>query len=418
MPAADPAAGETPAAPTHPPFDLVLFGATGFTGRLVARYLDRYVPPGCQWALAGRDREKLAAVRAELAAHRPPDNAEPELPLLEADVADPASLHRLASRAKVVISTVGPYLRYGEPLVAACAENGTDYLDLAGEPEFVDSMYVRHHDTARRTGARLVHACGFDSVPYDLGVLFTVGHLPEGVPLRVDGYVHTDAAFSGGTFASALGAVSRGPQMLKAARERRQAEPPPSGDRRVSTPPGGLRHSALLDTWGVQMPTIDPQIVARSAAALDRYGPDFRYRQYAAVRRLPLALGGVAGAAGLIALAQVPPVRRWLSDRTPPGEGPSVERRARSTFSLRFLGEGGGHRVATEVAGGDPGYDETAKIISEAALCLAFDPGLPSTAGQVTTAAAMGDALTRRLMRAGLTFRVTHTGRERPAGGA
>ncbi|WP_367124660.1 trans-acting enoyl reductase family protein [Streptomyces phytohabitans] len=396
----------------HPRYDVVLFGATGFTGRLTARYLDRHAPPGCQWALAGRDRTKLAAVRDELAALRPPDATEPELPLLHADVDDPASLHRIAADAKVVISTVGPYLRYGEPLVAACAENGTDYVDLSGEPEFVDAMYLRHHETARRTGARLLHACGFDSVPYDLGVLYTVRQLPAGVPLHVDGYVRTDAAFSGGTFASALGAMSRGPQMLKAARDRRRAEGPPDPDRRVSTPPGGLRHTALLDAWGVPMPTIDPRIVGRSAAALDRYGPDFRYRQFAAMGTLPVALGAVAGAAGLLALAQVPPARRWLSARTPPGEGPSEERRARSTFSVRFLGVGGGQRVATEVAGGDPGYDETAKILAESALCLAFDPDLPPTSGQTTTAAAMGDALTRRLVRAGLTFRVTHRGQQ------
>lgn len=398
----------TDPAPTRD-FDLVLFGATGFTGRLVAHYLHRNAPPGCQWALAGRDRGKLAAVRAELTARRPADQAESELPLLDADVNDPASLHRLAARSKVVISTVGPYLRYGEPLVAACAEQGTDYVDLTGEPEFVDDMYVRHHATAQRTGARLVHSCGFDSVPHDLGALFTVGLLPEGVPLRVDGYVWMDAAFSGGTFASALGAMARGPQMVRAARERRKVEGRPA-HRRISSPLGGLRRTELLGAWGVPTPTIDPRIVGRSAAALDRYGPDFRYRQYAAVRHLPVALGGIAGAAGAVALLQVPPVRRWLTGLLPAGEGPSEARRARSSFSVRFLGEGGGQLVATEVSGGDPGYDETAKILSESALCLAFEPGLPRTSGQVTTATAMGEALTGRLVRAGVGFRVTHRG--------
>lgn len=143
----------------------------------------------------------------------------------------------------------------------------------------------------------------------------------------------------------------------------------------------------------------------RSARALERYGPDFRYRHYAAVRRLPVALGGVAAVGAVAAAAQLPPARRWLSDRLKPGDGPSAGKRAKSWFSVRFVGEGGGRRVFTEVAGGDPGYDETAKMFAEAALCLAFDD-LPPTAGQVTTAQAMGDALTERLRAAGITFRV------------
>ncbi|WP_340556580.1 saccharopine dehydrogenase family protein [Streptomyces sp. GSL17-111] len=386
--------------------DLVLFGATGFTGRLTARYLAQHAPEGARWALAGRNRAKLAAVREELTASFPHCA---DLPLLEADAADPAALRALAADTKVVITTVGPYLRHGEPLVAACAETGTDYVDLSGEPEFVDRMYVRHDATARRTGARLVHACGFDSVPHDLGVLFTVGLLPEGVPLSVDGYVWSNATFSGGTFASALGAFSRGPQMLQAARERRRAEPRPAG-RRVSLPLGTVRRQGLLETWAVPLPTIDTQIVGRSAAALERYGPHFTYRHAATTRSLPLALGGIAGVAGLVGLAQIPPARRWLSSRLAPGEGPDEARRARSRFTVRFLGEGGGRRVATEVSGGDPGYDETAKMLAESALSLAFDD-LPTTSGQVTTAQAMGSALTARLRKAGLEFRVTHTGR-------
>lgn len=386
--------------------DLVLFGATGFTGRLTARHLAAHAPPGCRWALAGRNREKLAALRAELAALRPECAG---LPLLDAEADDSASLRRLAADTRVVISTVGPYLRYGEPLVAACAEEGTDYADLTGEPEFVDTMYVRYDATARRTGARLIHAAGFESVPHDLGVLYTVGKLPPDVPLRIDGYVWSDGMFSGGTLASALGAFSRGPQMLEAARERRRAEERPVG-RRISAPLGGVRRVPLLHAWAVPLPTIDAQIVARSAAGLDRYGPDFRYRHAAVVRRLPVAFGGIAGAAGVAALAQLPPARRWMSARLAPGEGPSEERRARSSFSVRFLGEGGGRRVATEVSGGDPGYDETSKMLAESALCLAFDEGLPKVSGQVTTAVAVGEALTGRLTRAGLDFRVTHTG--------
>ena len=385
--------------------DVVLFGATGFTGELTAAYLAAHAPDGCRWALAGRDREKLRRLRERLAGINP---ACAGLPLLHTDADDPRSLREIAAATRVVATTVGPYVRHGAPLVAACAGAGTDYVDLAGEPEFVDLMYLRHHERARESGARLVHACGFDSVPHDLGVLFTVRRLPEGVPLRIDGYVRASGAFSGGTFASALTAFSRRRQTARAARERRGVEPRPAG-RRISTPLGRPHRSREAGAWAVPLPTVDPRIVARSAAALERYGPDFRYRHYAAVRRLPVAVGGVAGAGALYALAQFPAARRALSARLAPGEGPDAARRARSWFTVRFVGEGGGRRVITEVSGGDPGYGETAKMLAESALCLALDE-LPGTSGQVTTAVAMGDALIGRLVRAGIVFREVSPG--------
>ncbi|MEU3614749.1 saccharopine dehydrogenase NADP-binding domain-containing protein [Streptomyces sp. NPDC006872] len=377
------------------PYDIVLFGATGFVGTLTAEYLAAHAPAELRWAIAGRDEKKLAGLRERLGV---------DVGVLRADSSDPASLRALAEHARVVATTVGPYVTYGEELVAACADTGADYLDLTGEPEFVDLMYVRHDARARETGARLLHACGFDSVPHDLGVYFTVQQLPEGVPLAVDGFVTADATFSGGTFASALGQFARGRQMAAAARERGRHEPRLMG-RRAAAPLGAPRFAPEVGAWALPLPTIDPQIVLRSARSLQRYGPDFRYRHYAAVRRLPVAVGGIAAVGTLVAAAQLPPARRWLSDRLKPGEGPSADKRARSWFSVRFVGEGGGRRVCTEVSGGDPGYDETAKMFAEAALALACDD-LPPTAGQVTTAVAMGAALTERLTRAGVRFRV------------
>ncbi|MEV3910536.1 saccharopine dehydrogenase family protein [Streptomyces canus] len=379
------------------PYDIVLFGATSFAGVLTAEYLAAHGPDDLRWAIAGRSEGKLRALREKL-----PEGT--DVGVLTADVSDPESLRALAGHARVVATTVGPYLTYGEELVAACADAGTDYLDLSGEPEFVDLMYVRHDARARETGSRLVHACGFDSVPHDLGAYFTVRQLPEGVPLTVDGFVTADATFSGGTFASALNQFARGRQMIAAARDRGRHEPRLVG-RRATAPTGTPRYAQEIGAWALPLPTIDAQIVRRSAKALERYGPDFRYRHYAAVRRLPMAVGGVAAVSALFAAAQVPPARRWLSGRVKPGDGPSADKRAKSWFTVRFVGEGGGRRVFTEVAGGDPGYDETAKMFAESALSLAFDD-LPETAGQVTTAVAMGDALIERLQRAGITFRV------------
>ena len=391
--------------PNDRAYDLVLLGATGFTGGLTAEYLARTTPDRCRWALAGRNRSKLEALRRRLAESNP---ACASMPLLHADVTEPESLGEVARSARVVVSTVGPYLEYGEPLVAACAEAGTDYLDLTGEPEFVDRMYLAHHDRARETGARIVHCAGFDSVPYDLGVRFTVLQLAEGVPLRVTGMVTASGTPSGGTVHSAITAMSRARQMRQASARRRQVEPRPEG-RRVRTSARRPHHDADLGRWLVPLPVVDPLVVKRSAAALDRYGPDFTYSHYAGMRRLRSVIAGVAGAGALATAAQLPPVRDLLLRRVTAGEGPDPQRRARSWFAVRFVGEGGGRRVVTEVSGGDPGYDETAKMLGEAALCLAFDDN-PPTSGQVTTAVAMGENLTSRLVRAGIRFDVLETG--------
>jgi saccharopine dehydrogenase (NAD+, L-glutamate forming) len=374
--------------------DIVLFGATGFTGGLTAGYLARAAPPGTRWALAGRSRDRLAAVAERIGA---------DVPLLEADVTDAASMRALAESTRVVATTVGPYILHGEPLVAACAAAGTDYADLTGEPEFVDLMYVRHHRRAAETGARLVHCCGFDSIPHDLGVQFTVAQLPEGVPLRISGYVRAGGRPSGGTLHSAVTAFSRPRATAAAALARRRAEPRPAGRRVRGLSPVPHREPGV--GWALPMPTIDPQIVLRSARALERYGPDFRYAHYVAVRRLPTAAALAGGVAGVFALAQLPPTRKLLLGRMQPGDGPTPEQRARAWFAVRFVGEGGGERVATEVSGGDPGYDETAKMLGESALSLAHDD-LPPAAGQVTTAQAMGDVLRARLQRAGIDFAV------------
>ncbi|WP_017586837.1 saccharopine dehydrogenase family protein [Nocardiopsis ganjiahuensis] len=384
--------------------DIVLFGATGYTGALTAEYLATNAPRELRWALAGRDRDKLEAVRAELA-EIDPDRPLPEILLADAD--DAPSIRNLAASARVVITTVGPYSEYGEPLVAACAAEGTDYVDLCGESAFVDRMYVRHHETAVRTGARLVHACGFDSIPHDLGALFTVEQLPEGVPLHVEGFVRAQGNVSGGTLHSAVGVLSDTAGTRAAARERRALEGEPEG-RRVRVDSRGRPRTRLARGWTVPLPTLDPQVVVRSAAALERYGPDFSYGHYAAFRKLSSAVGTVGGMAGVMAAAQVPPLRERLLSLRPPGAGPTEEQLANGWFTVHFAGSGGGRRVHTRVSGGEPGYGATSGMLAESALCL-WQDDLPPTSGQVTTAVAMGEALIRRLPRAGVDFEVLRT---------
>lgn len=380
--------------------DLVLFGATGFTGSLTAAYLAQHAPAGLRWALAGRDLAKLTAVRDGLG----PQDA--GLELLVADVSDPDSIAAVARRTRVVATTVGPYLSYGEPLVRACAEAGTDYVDLTGEPEFVDEMYVRYHQTALASGARIVHACGFDSVPHDLGVRHAVLTLAAEGPVRARGVVRASGLLSGGTFNSALTQFSRGRQMVEAHRARRKAEaagPPPARiSRAVQGRPG---RDPVLGRWLVPLPTIDPQIVARSGATLAGYGSSFSYSHYAGTKTIRYAAGGALAVGALAAAAQIGPARRWLGAKLPSGAGPDDARRQRSWFTVDVIAEGDDRRVHTRVSGGDPGYAETSKMLAESAMCLALDRN-PDVAGCLTTAQAMGEALTTRLVAAGIRFEV------------
>jgi short subunit dehydrogenase-like uncharacterized protein len=382
-------------------YDLVLFGATGFTGGLTADYLAAHAPATMRWAIAGRNRSKLDAVAGRLAAAAP---EAPKPDVIVADAADREALREAAESTRVVITTIGPYALYGEPLVAACAAAGTDYVDLTGEPEFVDRMWVEHNAEAEKSGARIVHCCGFDSIPHDLGAYFTVQQLPEGVPLKVHGYVKSNASFSGGTFHSAINGFARARQTLAAAKERRSQEQRPAG-REVHAAPARIHHDGSLGGWTVPLPTIDGAVIRRSAAALDRYGPNFTYGHHMVAKHLATvgAIAGGVGTAGL--LAQLPPTRKLLLKMKAPGEGPSEAQRERSWFKVTFVGEGGGKRVVTEVRGGDPGYGETSKMLAESGLCLAFDE-LPQRSGQLTTAVAMGDALLARLQKAGIEFRV------------
>ncbi|MDI1449855.1 saccharopine dehydrogenase NADP-binding domain-containing protein [Polyangium sp. 6x1] len=387
---------------TEREYDVVLFGATGFTGRLAAHYLaetSRKTP--LRWALAGRSAQKLDSVRRELAGVLPDAS---RLPVIEASSDDPASLARMARSARVVLTTVGPYALYGEPLVEACVREGADYVDITGEPRFVNRLIEHYHEDARKAGLRIVSCCGFDSIPHDLGALFTVQKLPKDEPITLEGFVRMGGTFSGGTWQSALNEMGAG---AAAAKARPWAKDPLPGGRVVEELRPRVRKEPDLGGWACPMPSIDPQIVLRSARALDAYGPDFRYG-HNLMFSSALKLAGVAAGIGAVAaLSQLGPTRALLSRLRPSGEGPSPEERARSWFQVTFRGRSSTRRVLTRVSGGDPGYTETAKMVSESALCLAFDRDrLPPHVGVVTPAAGMGDALIERLKAAGLRFEV------------
>lgn len=395
--------------------DVVVWGATGFTGALVAEYLARHAVEG-SWALAGRSRDRLAALRDRLAADFP---AAADVPLIVADATDPGSLAELASQAKVVCTTVGPYARYGDPLVAVCVEQGAHYCDLTGEPQFMRRTIDRWHDRARDAGLRLVHTCGFDSIPSDLGCFLVQERALEqhGEPMsRVTTYVRElHGGLSGGTLASLI-------EILDHSGDREIRRIP--GDPYALLPDGAPRGPRVRDvrpvTWDadertwtgsfVMAPT-NAKVVRRSNALLDgRYGPQ-AYEEVAAFR--PGARGlarAIAQSAGLglgLAALRSRRARGVLVGRVlpAPGSGPDRETRERGGFRMEIVGR---HATLPEIrvtvrGDRDPGYGATAGMLAESALCLAHD-SLPDRFGVLTPATAMGHALVQRLPRAGVTF--------------
>ena len=376
--------------------DIVVFGATGFTGRLVAEYIWQNGPSDLRWAIAGRDANKLERLRETV------EGPAPAPSLVVADVADTARLHAMASAARVVLTTVGPYVRYGDAVVDACVAEGTDYVDITGEPEFVFGVRRRHAEEAQHKRLRIVSCCGFDTIPHDLGTFYTVQQLPSAGPISVEGFVKARGGMSGGTWNSAVDAFAR----LRQNRRRGQPRARMDGERRVGSTRPRLHFEPRVGGWAVPLPTIDPDIVLESARTLSEYGPDFRYGHYLRVKRLPQLAMLVAGVGVVFAGAQVGPTRRLLKRLKPSGHGPDRETRESGFFQVDLFGAGSGVHVRTRVRGGrDPGYAETSKMVSEAALCLVRDRArLPEHFGVITPAVAFRSVLIERLQRVGITF--------------
>ena len=395
-------------------YDIVLFGATGFTGKLTALELaKRAKREEFSWAIAGRSKDKLEALRAEIT------NAEGEVvDIVVADSDRPRELAGMAKSARVIISTVGPYLEYGEPLVEACAAAGTDYVDLTGEGAFVEQISRLHHETALETGARLVNCCGYDSIPADLGTRLTVDQLSPSGAIEVYGFTSFGSksgkrrnpfnSVSGGTWASAIGFMNfEEPARARRAVARANAAAGP--DRRLRSTSQRLRRSPNPDRWGISVPLIDVEIVLRSAADDERYGPDFTYGHHTEIPSalLPLLPIGAVGMGGLFMAAQLPPTRSFLLSLKQSGDGPDEETREDTEFKTTFLGRGAGKEVVTQMTGGDPGYGDTSKMLAETALCLVNDGRkTPQTAGVLTPVMATGTALKSRLKKSGIKFEI------------
>lgn len=404
-----------------PALDVVLFGATGFVGRLTAEHLAQNAPAGARIGLAGRSVQRLMAVRDGLG----PTAA--EWPLVEVDASDGPALERLCARTRVVATTVGPYLKHGMPLAEACARSGTHYCDLTGETLFVRQVADRFHDVAAASGARITHACGFDSVPSDLGVLLLhlqaqadgAGDL-EDTTLVVE---QIRGGISGGTIDSMRTLVD---EITRDAEKRRQLfDPYGLSPDRAAEPELGERDSVsvrrepeLGGIWVAPfvMAPYNTRIVRRSNALQQwAYGRRFRYREVLSTGSSPLS-PVVAGATALGTAAfgigmALPPTRFVLDRLLPaPGEGPSEKTRTSGHFRVRVhtVTSTGARYDSVVSAQGDPGYAATAVMFGESALCLALDEDrLPDAAGVLTPATAMGSALVDRLRGAGMRLEVT-----------
>ena len=407
---------------SKPDFDIVVFGATSFVGQILCAYLattygiNKKSEPS--WAAAGRSESKLRALRDSLGP------AASELALIVADANDESALRKLCSRARVVVSTVGPYALHGETLVRVCAQTGTDYCDLTGETPWIKRMIETYESQARESGARIVHCCGFDSIPSDLGVWFLqqqankkFGKPCVNVKMRVKAM---RGGASGGTVASLMNVVREAvadPELRKMLANPYSLCPPdyPTKTRQPSV--RGAVFDKDFNAWSAPfvMAAINTRIVFRSNALLaNAYGDQFTYEEAmltgASLPGRMAALGLTAGLGGFTLAAAIPP-SRWFLEKfivPAPGEGPSPKAQEQGFFDLRFVGKtADGKELRVKVTGDrDPGYGSTGKMLGQAAACLAQDiPKTRRAGGFWTPASVFGDLLIKRLVAdAGLKF--------------
>lgn len=404
--------------------DIVVFGATGFVGRLTAAYLASAAAPGVRIALGGRSREKLERTRAELGA------GAAAWPLLVADSGDAGALRELAESTTMVATTVGPYLRYGLPLVEACAAAGTHYADLTGETLFMRRSIDAADAAARESGARIVHTCGFDSIPSDLGVHLLHEHAAQHGAGELEETTLVVVAMRGGASGGTIDSMRASVDEARADRAARRlmADPYALSPDRAAEPdlgnerdPMGPVHDEELGGWLAPfvMGTVNTRVVRRSNALRGHaYGRALRYRELMLTGGLPLgpvkAAAISAGLGALVGGLAIGPTRAILDRVLPdPGEGPSEKARDRGFFRIdtHARTSTGARLVCRIAAPGDPGYKATAVMLGEAALALALDGDrLPGTAGVLTPATAMGDVLVERLRAAGQSYEVAARG--------
>jgi len=396
-------------------YDVIVFGATGYTGALVVKYLAEralHNNESFTWAIAGRSKQKLEQIKAQAVEKNPECK---DLQIVIADVTDQKSIDAMVAQTRVLLTTAGPYNLYGRPVVEACVRIGTSYVDLTGEVNFAKAVMEEFHTQAQQKGVFIVSSCGYDSIPSDLGTMMLIEEAKkQGKTVKeAYGVFQSNGKASGGTIASAFEMFSVPPEVRKAAAHPFSLNP---ADKKPAVTKADLdqklpEYHEDVKRWTIPSP-LGPgnsRVVRRSAALLD-YAPEFHYREgmvsghgfaRAFLTWFTLALGFL--------MMSFPFTRNFLRNFLPKqGEGPNEHQLKTGYFRQQTFGHcTDGSTIVTEVAGGEPGYLETSKMISEAALCLA-KAKLPSKGGVLTPAASMGVELIRRLEAAGLKFRIVN----------
>lgn len=413
-------------------YTVVLYGATSFVGQITAHYLAQFLAEqktdnqskSVTWAIAGRDEDKLKKLQDEIASKQHEDAD--KVDIIIANSSDDASIDAMTQQTQVIISTVGPYLKYGEPLIKSCAQNGTDYVDLTGEAIFIKDMLDKYQDTAKQSGARIVNSCGFDSIPSDLGVYFTQQHAQdkfnqacETIHMRVKA---AKGGLSGGTIASMATIFeevgedkSRRKQVANPYLLNDDTDAPTLRQKNVGKPEYDDKHKRWLAPF--VMASINTRIVHRSNQLLSyEYGREFKYDEAMwmqdGTKGKLMSYGLSAGLLGFASAMMFKPSRELLSKHVLPksGSGPSQSEQENGFFDIRFFGTTTKQdTISTKVTGDrDPGYGSTSRMLTQSALCLAQDISQDEVAGGFWTPAfAMGDKLIQRLEEyAGLSFEV------------
>ncbi|KXK40910.1 MAG: saccharopine dehydrogenase NADP-binding domain-containing protein [Saprospiraceae bacterium] len=375
-------------------YDIILFGATGFTGSLVAQYLDEHIDKeGLSWAIAGRNREKLEAIRQTL-------HTNPELMLAESN--NKPSLDKMTSSCTILMNTAGPFNRNGKSVVESCLQNRTHYLDITGEPSFVSETYNTFFDVALQNQVCIVNCCGFDSIPADISAYLTASHLPVEEPKLLQLFIRTNAGISGGTITTAIQALH-----MESQKTSHKTHLPKHPD--APRPKLYLHYNKEMNGWAIPIPVVDHHIVRRSAMRMPEiYGYAFGFGEYFLRSNFYKAFKMIITAMSVMSLVRFKPIRDRLYKKFPPGTGPDAERRATSRFEVTCIGRSKTKEARTIISGMDPGYDETAKMFSQAAFSMMnMLLGSNPKYGVLTPAEAFGDILVRRLQKEGISITTT-----------
>lgn len=374
-------------------YDIILFGATGFTGTLIANYISMHTQQeAITWAIAGRDTSKLAHIASSLPEANRPD-------IIIADIKDAGSLGIMAAQCKILMNAVGPFNWYGRDVVKACIDHGSHYLDITGEPSFVADIYNHYYDEAVKKEVCIVNCCGFDSIPADYAAWLTAKKLPLQEPKAIRSYIWTNAMFSGGTLTTAIQALHMEVQKTSV-----KTKIPRHPD--APKVPLKIHKNKDIKLWAIPMPVVDPHIVKRSAHRLPGdYGTAVSYGQFFTRNSMLKVVNTVVPVVSAMVLVRFKYFRDKMFKKFAPGTGPSIERRAKSKFEVICVGTSTTQKATTVFSGGDPGYNETAKMFSQAAFTLLDSIKAQSVQfGVLTPVEAFGMPLVERLKREGISI--------------